>query len=88
MNPLNPKKLLLTKWTAVKPVAKQKHYLVSRVIEPELPSDPIQHLLPLSGARLPVGLLGLDVSIASCKAAQVIAWRDLQDDKVWRQGWV
>jgi len=23
MNPLNPKKLLLTKWTAVKPVAKQ-----------------------------------------------------------------
>jgi hypothetical protein len=24
MNPLNPKKLLLTKWTAVKPIAKQK----------------------------------------------------------------
>lgn len=23
MNPLNPKKLLLTKWTAVKPVAKK-----------------------------------------------------------------
>ena len=23
MNPLNPKKLLLSKWTAVKPVAKQ-----------------------------------------------------------------
>ncbi len=41
MNPLNPKKLLLTKWTAVKPVAKQ-----------------------------------------------VVAWRDLQDDSVWRQGWV
>jgi hypothetical protein len=30
MNPLNPKKLLLTKWTAVKPIAKQKHFLVSR----------------------------------------------------------
>ena len=41
MNPLNPKKLLLTKWTAVKPVAKQKHFLVSRVIEPELPTYPI-----------------------------------------------
>jgi hypothetical protein len=38
MNPLNPKKLLLTKWTAVKPVPKQKHFLVSRVIEPELPT--------------------------------------------------
>ena len=29
MNPLNPKKLLLTKWTAVKPIAKQKHFLRS-----------------------------------------------------------
>jgi hypothetical protein len=35
MNPLNPKKLLLTKWTAVKPIAKQKHFLVSRVIQPD-----------------------------------------------------
>ena len=42
MNPLNPKKLLLTKWTAVKPVAKQKHFLVSRVIQPELPTEPIE----------------------------------------------
>ena len=41
MNPLNPKKLLLTKWTAVKPLAKQKHFLVSRVIEPDLPTDPV-----------------------------------------------
>ena len=42
MNPLNPKKLRLTKWTAVKPIAKQKHFLVSRIIEPEQPSDPIE----------------------------------------------
>jgi hypothetical protein len=41
MNPLNPKKLLLTKWTAVKPIAKQKHFLVSRVIQPDLPTDPV-----------------------------------------------
>ena len=44
MNPLNPKKLLLTKWTAVQPVAKQKHFLVSRVIQPELPTDPIEQV--------------------------------------------
>jgi transposase len=37
---LRPKKLLLTKWSTVTPVAKQ-----------------------------------------------VIAWRELQDDEVWRQGW-
>jgi tryptophan-rich hypothetical protein len=73
MNPLNPKKLLLTKWTAVKPVAKQKHFLVSRVIEPELPSDPI---------------VLVEIEAVFSRAVQVIAWRELKDDKVWRQGWV
>ena len=73
MNLLNPKKLLLTKWTAVKPVAKQKHFLVSRVIEPELPTDPIELI---------------EIEAVFSKAVQEIAWRDLQDDRVWRQGWV
>ncbi len=73
MNPLNPKKLLLTKWTAVKPVAKQKHFLVSRVIQPEQLSDPIELV---------------EIEAVCSKATQVIAWRDLQDDSVWRQGWV
>jgi tryptophan-rich hypothetical protein len=73
MNPLNPKKLLLTKWTAVKPIAKQKHFLVSRVIEPELPTDPI---------------VLVEIEAVFSKAVQVIAWRELKDDRVWRQGWV
>jgi tryptophan-rich hypothetical protein len=73
MNPLNPKKLLLSKWTAVTPVAKQKHFLVSRVIQPELPTDPI-------------GLVEIE-SVFS-KETQVIPWRNLQDAEVWRQGWV
>lgn len=73
MNPLNPKKLLLTQWTAVKPVAKQKHFLVSRVIKPEQPSDPI---------------VSVEIEAVFSKAVQVIAWRDLKDDEVWRQGWV
>ena len=73
MNPLNPKKLLLTKWTAVTPVAKQKHFLVSRVIQPELPSDPIEWV---------------EIEAVFSKAAQVIQWRALQDESVWRQGWV
>ena len=37
MNPLHPKKLLLTKWSAVQPVARQKHYAVTRGIEREVP---------------------------------------------------
>jgi tryptophan-rich hypothetical protein len=73
MNPLNPKKLLLSKWTAVRPVAKQKHFLVSRVIQPELLTDPIEMV---------------EIEAVFSKATQVIAWRDLQDDEVWRQGWV
>ncbi len=73
MNLLNPKKLLLTKWTAVKPVTKQKHFLVSRMIEPKLPTDPIELV---------------EIVAVFSKAVQEIAWRELQDDGVWRQGWV
>lgn len=73
MKPLNPKKLLLTKWTAVKPVAKQKHFLISRVIQPEQPTDPI---------------VSVEIEAVFSKTTQVIAWRELQDEGVWRQGWV
>ncbi|MEY2948464.1 MAG: hypothetical protein RL084_1861 [Pseudomonadota bacterium] len=73
MNPLNPKKLLLTKWTAIKPVAKQKHFLVSRVIQPDEPKAPIELV---------------EIEAVLSKATQVMAWRELQDDGVWRQGWV
>ena len=73
MNPLNPKKLLLTKWTAVKPLAKQKHFLVSRVIEPDLPMYPV---------------VSVEIEAVFSKATLVISWRELQDHSVWRQGWV
>ena len=72
MNPLNPKKLLLTKWTAVTPLAKQKHFLVSRVIKPELPTEPIELV---------------EIESVFSQATQVIPWRDLQNEGVWRQGW-
>jgi tryptophan-rich hypothetical protein len=73
MNPLNPKKLLLTKWTAVTPLAKQKHFLVSRVIKPELLTDPVELV---------------EIESVFSKATQLIPWRDLQNDDIWRQGWV
>jgi tryptophan-rich hypothetical protein len=73
MNPLNPKKLLLTKWTAVTPIAKQKHFLVSRVIQPELVTDPVEFV---------------EIESVFSKATQIIQWRALQNDEVWRQGWV
>ncbi len=73
MNPLNRKKLLLSKWTAVTPVAKQKHFLVSQVIQPESPTDPIELV---------------EIESVFSKETQVIPWRNLQDADVWRQGWV
>ncbi len=73
MNPLNPKKLQLTKWTAVKPTDKQKHFLVSRVIQPELVTDPVEFV---------------EIESVFSKATQIIQWRELQNDEVWRQGWV
>ena len=73
MNPLNPKKLLLSKWTAVKAIAKQKHFLVSHVVLPEPPTGPVEFV---------------EIEAVFSKATQTIPWRDLQNDAVWRQGWV
>ena len=73
MNTLHPKKLLLSKWTAVTPVAKQKHFLVSKVIQPNLPTDPIEWV---------------EIESVFSKRTQIIAWRELQNDDVWLQGWV
>ena len=73
MNPLNPKKLMLSKWAAVTPVAKQKHFLVSKVIEPAQLTDAIEYV---------------EIEAVFSKATQIISWRDLQNDTIWRQGWV
>jgi tryptophan-rich hypothetical protein len=35
MNRINPRKLLLSKWTAVKPKQKERHFIVTKLIHPE-----------------------------------------------------
>lgn len=72
MNRLSPKKLLLTKWTAVKPIAKQKHFLVSKVILPEQPSEKIEFV---------------EIEAVYSKKTTLIAWRDLTNSELWLQGW-
>jgi hypothetical protein len=57
----------------VKPVAKQKLFLVSRVIQPEEPTHPIELV---------------EIEAVFSKATKVIAWRELQDASVSGQGWV
>ena len=73
MNALHPKKLLLTKWTAVQPIAKNKHFLVSKVIEPELPE---------------VAIEWVELEAVYSKSQIRLAWRDLRDASQWKQGWV
>ncbi|MEI8264772.1 MAG: TIGR02450 family Trp-rich protein [Betaproteobacteria bacterium] len=78
MNPVHPKKLLLTKWTAVQPVARQKHFVVTKVIEPETPR------------RAPAAAKIEWIEIEAVYSAKVrrIPWRDLRDTSLRLQGWV
>ena len=64
MATLHPKKLLLSKWTAVKPLAKQKHFLVCKVIEPEPPEAPVEWI----DSQLLYTLLSM--GLAKCSQAQ------------------
>jgi tryptophan-rich hypothetical protein len=73
VNPLHPKKLLSTKWTAVNPVSRNKHFLVSKVITPELPEAAIKWV---------------ELEAVYSKAVTRIDWRELRDETLWRQGWV
>jgi tryptophan-rich hypothetical protein len=73
MNNLSPKKLLLTKWTAVQPLRKEKHFLVVQVIEPDPPEAPLEWV---------------ELEAVFSKSRHRIAWRELKNSEIWRQGWV
>jgi tryptophan-rich hypothetical protein len=73
INALSPKKLLLTKWTAVTPRNKEKHFLVTKVIEPLPPGSPV---------------VSIEIEAVHSKRVQVIAWRELKNELQWRRGWV
>ena len=73
MNLLSPKKLLLSKWTAVQPLNKEKHFLVSKVIY----SDPEQELIAES----------VELEAVYSKKIRIIPWLELTDSDYWLQGW-
>ena len=72
-NPLSPKKLLLTKWTAVTPRNREKHFVVLRVIEPEPPSIRVEQV---------------ELEAVHTSQVYLLHWRELTDASRWRQGWV
>lgn len=71
-NPLSPKKLLLSKWTAVAPSGKEKHFVVTRVLEPEPPA---------------VRVDWVEIEAVHSRRTTLLRWRDLTDGTRWRQGW-
>jgi tryptophan-rich hypothetical protein len=72
-NPLSPKKLHHSKWTAVTPLHQEKHFMVTQVIEPTPPATRIDFV---------------QLEAIHSKRTVVLPWRDLTDATRWRQGWV
>ena len=69
----NPKKLLNSKWTAVKPANKEKHFMVIKLIVPDLPNQPIEYI---------------ELEAVHSKRIQLLPWQQLNDATIWLQGWV
>lgn len=69
---LNPNKLLLSKWTAAKPKNKEKHFLVTQLIKPELPDAPVEHI---------------ELEAIYSHRGFILPWRELTDTEQWLQGW-
>ena len=72
-NRVSPKKLLLSKWTAVHPERKEKHFLVTKVFEPEIEGQAI---------------IDIELEAAMTGRKFCMPWRDLKSRERWRQGWV
>ena len=69
---LNPKKLLLSKWTAAEPSNKEKHFIVTQLLEAAPPA---------SGVEL------IEIEAVYSGRSFKLPWRDLLDDQRWLQGW-
>lgn len=71
--PPSAKKLLLSKWTAVTPVNREKHFLVVKVVAPAMPGAAITRI---------------EIESVYSKRVTAIAWRDLTYQSHWTRGWV
>jgi len=72
---LNPKKLLLGKWTAVQPVAKERHFIVTRRVR------------AVGDAGPPPPIVDVVIEALHSGRCTTLAWRELTDTTRWRQGW-
>ena len=70
-NPVNHRKLPNSKWTAVCPVNREKHFLVLDWVRDEN-GDPTDHV---------------QIEAILTNVVREIFWRELEDPGVWRIGW-
>jgi len=71
---LNPKKLLLSKWTAAQPQGREKHFIVTKLLHtvPPAPPKPVVQVV---------------IEAVHSGRSRTIEWRELTDVGLWRQGW-
>ena len=72
-NRVDPKKLLLGKWTAVVPRDREKHFLVVKVLDPGVAGE--------APTRV-------QLEAVLSRRVLTIAWRELEDPAAWTRGWV
>ena len=72
-NSIQPQKLLISKWTAVSPQSKRKHFLVTRVLQPEPPT---------------LVLEWIELEAVMDRSTRLLCWHDLKDRQVWLRGWL
>jgi len=70
---LNPKKLLHSKWTAVNPRDQEKHFLVTRVVNPEAPAHQIEQVV---------------LEAVLTRRSFTLRRSELTDRAQWLQGWL
>jgi tryptophan-rich hypothetical protein len=68
----SPRKLLLSKWTAVRAINQEKNFLVTKVYDPRV------GLLPKNT---------VEIEAILSKKRQIILWDELKNQAVWIQGW-
>jgi tryptophan-rich hypothetical protein len=69
---ISPRKLLLSKWTAVEPRDRERHFMVIRLLEPATPDAAFEQV---------------ELEAVLTKRCVILPWRSLTDPGHWLQGW-
>jgi tryptophan-rich hypothetical protein len=72
-NRFSSRKLLLSKWTAVSPMNREKHFLLTQVVVPDVPDAPVEFV---------------ELEAVHSGRKIITPWRELRNGDAWLQGWL